>query len=103
MDNENKEENLPAQEVKSTSKTFFFIAVAACVLSAVAFGLSFSKLGIYALISSVLFEFASLAFCRAQKKKNYFQAIKIVVIITYVLLALSLALFVGGLVYSATK
>ena len=53
----------------NNGKTVFIcIAAAACALGAVAFGLAFTRLGIYSLICSVLFELASLAFCNAQKK-----------------------------------
>lgn len=88
-------------EVKSTSKVYFYIAIGACVLAATAFGLSFSFMGIYALIASLLLEFCALSFAVTQKKKNPFPALKFVFIAAYVLLGLSAALFVGGLVYSA--
>ena len=89
------------EEIKSTTKTYFYIAIAACVLSGVAFGLSFSVLGIYALIASLILELCALSFCVTQKKKNPFPALKFVFIAAYVLLALSALLFIGGLVYSA--
>ena len=89
-------------ETKSNSKVYFYIAIGACVLAAVAFGLSFSLLGIYALIASLLFELCALSFCVTQKKKNNFPALKFVFIAAYVLLGLSAVLFVGGLIYSAT-
>ena len=96
-----KKEVQENEEIKSTTKTYFYIAIAACVLSAVAFGLSFSFMGIYALISSLILELCALSFCVTQKKKNNFPALKFVFIAAYVLLALSALLFVGGLVYSA--
>ena len=89
------------EEIKNTTKTYFYIAIAACVLSAVAFGLSFSVLGIYALIASLVLELCALSFCVTQKKKNPFPALKFVFIAAYILLALSALLFIGGLVYSA--
>lgn len=96
----NKEE-INKEEIKSTTKTYFYVAIGACILAATAFGLSFSFLGIYALISSIIFELAALSFILTQKKKNNFPAVKIVLIISYVLLALSVLLFIGGLIYSA--
>ena len=93
---ENKDE-----EIKSTTKTYFYIAIAMCVLAATAFGLSFSFMGIYALIASLILELSALSFCVTQKKKNAFPALKFVFIAAYVLLALSALLFIGGLVYSA--
>ena len=88
-------------EIKSTTKTYFYIAIGACVLSAVAFGLSFSFMGIYALIASLILELCALSFCATQKKKNPFPALKFVFIAAYILLGLSALLFIGGLVYSA--
>ena len=96
-----KKEVQENEEIKSTTKTYFYIAIAACVLSSVAFGLSFSILGIYALIASLILELSALSFCVTQKKKNNFPALKFVFIAAYILLALSALLFVGGLVYSA--
>ena len=89
------------EEIKSTTKVYFYIAIAVCVLAAVAFGLSFSVLGIYALIASLILELCTLSFCVTQKKKNPFPALKYVFIAAYILLALSAFLFIGGLVYSA--
>ena len=89
------------EETKSTTKVYFYIAIAACVLSSVAFGLSFSILGIYALIASLILELCALSFSVTQKKKNPFPALKFVFIAAYVLLALSGLLFIGGLIYSA--
>ena len=96
---ENKE--IQENEVKSTTKAYFYTAIAAFVLSAVAFGLSFSFMGIYALIASLILELCALSFCVTQKKKNPFPALKFVFIAAYILLGLSGLLFVGGLVYSA--
>ncbi|MDE7082417.1 MAG: hypothetical protein K2O89_01775 [Clostridia bacterium] len=89
------------EEVQSTTKAYFYVAIVACVLSAVAFGLSFSFLGIYALIASIILELCALSFSITQKKKNNLPALKFVFIAAYVLLALSLLLFAGGLIYSA--
>ena len=96
-----EKKEIEENEVKSTSKTYFYIAIGACVLSAVAFGLSFSFMGIYALIASLILELCALSFCVTQKKKNPFPALKFVFIAAYILLSLSGLLFVGGLVYSA--
>lgn len=89
------------EEVKCTTKAYFYTAIVACVISALAFGLSFSFMGIYALIASLVSELCALSFAVTQKKKNPLPALKFVFIAAYVLLGLSAALFVGGLVYSA--
>ena len=96
-----KKEVQENKDEKSASKAYFYIAIGACVLAATAFGLSFSFMGLYALIASIILELCALSFCVTQKKKNNFPALKFVFIAAYVLLALSALLFVGGLVYSA--
>lgn len=99
--NETPTENPENGENKTDTKVYFYISIAACVLAAVAFGLSFSALGIYSLIASFLLEFCALSFATTQKKKNPFPAVKIATVTAYVLLGLSAALFIGGLIYSA--
>ncbi len=95
-DNEEKTENNAPE-----SKLFFRIALCACVLGAVALGLSFTALGIYATIASVLVEFGALAFLNSQKKKGYFTACKVVRIFCYVIVALAAAIVIGGIIYKA--
>lgn len=109
MDEENKnntenqtpetaENNL--NDTQNNGKTvFFYVAVIACILGAVAFGLAFTKLRIYSLICSIIFELASIAFCNAQKKANNFKAVKYVKICAYVLLGIFAAFFIGGIIY----
>ena len=81
-------------------KTYFFIAVGAVALAAAALGLSFvPALGVYSLIASVLFELAALSFLATQKKKNNFKGLFYATVATYVLLGLSILLFVGGMIY----
>lgn len=86
----------------SGTKIYFYIAIACTAVAAISFGLSFSVLGIYALIASIISELCALSFAATQKKKNPFPALKFVFIATYALLALSAALFIGGLIYSAS-
>lgn len=96
-----KEKKEVQEDTKSNTRAYFYVAIGACVLAAVAFGLSFSFMGVYALIASVISELCALSFCVTQKKKNSFPALKFVFIAAYVLLALSASLFVGGLIYSS--
>ena len=63
-------------------------------------GVSFSPAGIYALIAAVLTGIASLSFANYQKKKNNFQGLKIFYVAAYAALIVSLAIFVGGLIWS---
>lgn len=83
------------------NKIYFYLAIALCAAAAVLFGLSFTAVGIYALISSILCGIASLSFCSVQKKKYDFPQIKYAKIAAYIMLALSVLLFLGGLIYSA--
>lgn len=99
----NQPENGENQPQTNGKKIFFYIAIVSCALGAVAFGLAFTKLGIYSLICSVIFELASLAFCNAQKKANNFKAVKYVRIAAYILLGIFVAFFIGGIIYASTK
>lgn len=85
---------------KNTTRTYFFIAIGLLVLAAVAFGCTFIPgVGVYTLLASVLLELAALSFLSTQKKKNNFKAVFYVTVAAYVLLGLSILLFVGGLIY----
>jgi hypothetical protein len=85
-----------------TGKTYLYIAIVLNVLAAIALGLSFTILGIYSLIASVLFSLCAITFCNIQKKKNNVKGVKIVTIIAYIIFVLELILFNGGIIYSAT-
>lgn len=92
INNENSEQ--------SSTRTYFFIATVLLVLAAVAFGCAFIKgAGIYCLIASVLLELSALSFLSTQKKKNNFKAVFYVTVAAYVLLGLSLLLFIGGMIF----
>lgn len=83
-------------------RTYFYIAVAACVSGFMAFALSFvPNLGVYALISSILLGLISLAFSTRQKNKQDFKGLFYVKACAYVLIAAAGAVFIGGLIYSA--
>lgn len=95
----------PGDGGKNGGRARFYAAIAAAALAAAALGLAFIPLpyaGVYFLISSVLLEICSLAFSSSQKKINPFPAVKILQIFAYILLFLSGALFLGGLIYSST-
>ncbi|MBD5583743.1 MAG: hypothetical protein HDQ88_01535 [Clostridia bacterium] len=98
---EKEEKPVDAEAPVTTTKIYFYIAIVALGLGAVAFGLSFTVLGIYALISSIILELASLSFSTTQKKKNNFPAVKYIQIVTYALLIGFTVFFIGGLIYSA--
>lgn len=99
---ENENLNTPLPEKTSNGKKiYFYLAIALSVLCAVAYGLSFTFMGIYALISSILLGLCSLSFCTAQKKKNNFKGVFYVKICAYAILGIALLTFIGGLIYSA--
>ena len=82
---------------------YLYFAIGSLVLAATALGLSFTILGVYSLIASVLFELLSLSFLATQKKKCNLKCILYLTIAAYALLAASAALFIGGLVFSAMQ
>ena len=86
-----------------TGKAFAYVSIALTIAAIAAFGLMFTKLGIYALISSVLLSLASLTFANVQKKKNKFKNLIFVTVCAYVALGLSVAVFAGGIIWSAVK
>lgn len=85
-----------------TGKTYAYIAVALTVLGAVAFGLSFTVMGIYSLIASVLFSLGALTFANIQKKRNNFKELIFVFIAAYAVLAVTVAFFIGGIIWASS-
>ena len=81
-------------------KVYAYISAALAAASLVLTGVSFSPAGLYALIAAVLTGIASLSFANYQKKKNNFQGLKIFYVAAYAALIVSLAIFVGGLIWS---
>lgn len=89
-----------AENQNNKTRTRFFAALAMLVLALAAFGLSFTPhYGIYLLITSILLELSGLSFLSAQKKIFNFPAVKYLTITAYILLFLSGALFLGGIVF----
>lgn len=102
MDEENKNGQNGEPE-KYEGKLFAWVAIGLCAAGAVAFGLAFSALGIYALIASLIFQIASLTFVNLQKKKNDLKWLLYVKTAAYVLLVAALFLFAGGAIWSSLK
>lgn len=82
-------------------KTYFIIGLTATAASIAAFGLAFTPLGIYALISSIVIGMAAIAFLNTQKKRNPFRAVFYATVAAYILTAFYLLFFLGGLIVSA--
>ena len=102
MDEENKNGQNKEPE-KYEGKLFAFVAIGLCAAGAIAFGLSFTVLGIYALIASLIFQIAALTFVNLQKKKNDLKWLLYVRIAAYTLFVAALFLFAGGAIWSAVK
>ena len=97
-ENKNTQNNGPEN---NNEKLFAFVAIGLTVAGAVAFGLSFTVLGIYALIASLLLEIGAMTFVNVQKKKKDFKWLLYVKIAAYVLFFAAVLVFVGGTVFSA--
>ncbi|MDE6104551.1 MAG: hypothetical protein K2G38_02530 [Clostridia bacterium] len=97
------EEKLNEVKPEYHGKTYAYIAIGLIVAAAVFLGLIFTKLGIYSLIASALFSIAALAFENTQRKKNNLTWLKFVKIAAYIVFALTLAVLVGGIIYSLNK
>lgn len=93
MENENKNGN--GQYV------YAYIAIGLIIVGAIALGVSFTVLGVYALIASMLFEIAAMTFVNLQKRRQDLKWLIYLKIATYVLFGAALLIFVGGTVWSA--
>ena len=98
-DDKQQDENLPAY----TGKTYAFISAGLCAAAAVALGLSFTLLGVYSLIASVILSIASLSFLNVQKRKYNFKNLIIIRITALTVLGIAVAIFIGGIIWSAVK
>lgn len=98
---QNDEDNV----VQNSTRSYFYIALGLMVLAAAAFVSAFltGTIGVYLLIASVLMELAALSFLSTQKKKNNFKGVFYATVVAYVLLALSVLLFAGGLLYTSLR
>lgn len=83
-------------------RVYFYIAAGALALAATAFGLAFSPLGVYALIASIILDIAGLSFLTTQRKKNNFRGVLYLTIVAYALLAVTVTIFIIGMIYNAT-
>ncbi len=93
MENENKNGN--GQYV------YAYIAIGLIIVGAIALGVSFTVLGVYALIASMLFEIAAMTFVNLQKRRQDLKWLIYLKIAAYILCGAALLIFVGGTVWSA--
>ena len=90
-----------AQAPKKNGRILFYIAIACTSLGAIFFGLTFTPLAVYSLIASILFCLASLSLLGTQKKRENFKGVFALTIVTYILLGIFLAFFIGGVIWSS--
>lgn len=97
------EESKPEESGK-TSLVYFYIAIGCFALGCVLFGISFAikGAGVYLLISSMISTLASVSFLNAQKKHGETAACKVIRILSYVVMAAALIVFVIGMSVSAS-
>ena len=105
-ENKNTPENAPVNTPKKRNvdlkeMLYALIAIGLIVLGGVALGVSFTPLGIYALIASMLFEIAAMTFVNLQKRKKDFKWLLYVRIAAYVVFAAALIVFVGGTIWAS--
>lgn len=98
-----KDKFTPENTQPYTGRTYAYISIGLTALGAVFIGLTFTVLGIYALIASILLSLAAVAFANVQKRKNDFKQLLIIRILSHIVLCIGVILFVGGLIWSATK
>ena len=91
------------EEEKYEGRIYAFIAIGLTAFGILFFGLSFTVMGIYSLIASIILYIASLTFLNVQKKKNNLKWIIYVQIVTYVAFAVAFLFFAGGILWSADK
>ena len=88
--NKNGQNNGPEN---NGDKLFVFIAIALIAAGAVALGLYFTVLGIYALVTSALLEFAAMVCLNVQKKFGNFKWLIFVKIAAYAMFAAAVVVF----------
>ena len=87
-------ENKPPKKFEGC--IYLIIAIVFAVLGAVALGLSFTKLGVYALIACMLLEVVAITLLNLQKKEQDFKWLLYLKIATYLLFAAAIILFALG-------
>ena len=89
-------ENRPPEN--SNNKLYVIIAVVFAALGAVALGVSFTKLGGYALITAMLLEVVAITLINLQRKKENFKWLLYFKIAVYLMFAAAVILFATGVV-----
>ena len=93
MNEENKNERNNDPE-NGGGKLLVFIAIGLIALGAVALGLYFTVLGIYALVTSLVLEFAAMICTNIQKRRNDLKWLKFVNLAAYAVFFAAVAVLV---------
>lgn len=102
-----KKNNLPEEENEQQPERgyngfgYAYAATGLVIAGAAALALIFTVPGIYSLIASVILSIAALTFVNVQKRKNDFPKLKIIRICAYAVFGVAVAVFTGGLIWSA--
>ena len=96
-----EEENEQQPESGYNGFGYAYAAIGLIVTGIAALALIFTVLGIYSLIASVILSLAALTFVNIQKRKNDFPKLKIIKICAYIVFGIAVAVFIGGLIWSA--
>ena len=96
-------QNLPQEDLENYNNIHLYIAVFACVLTVVFFGLIFSPLGVYSLIVATLFALVALSFIKKHKKYKGDFVCKTVNVVAHILFGLCLLVFVCGIIAAALQ
>ena len=86
-----------------TGKTYAYIELGLMAGAALFFGLSFTVMGIYSLIASILLSLASITFINLQKKKYDFKWLIYIKIVAYIIFAVIFLFFAGGILWSGAE
>lgn len=85
---------------RKNGRTYFIVAIVCTALGGLFFGLT-SVLKVYALLAAILLCLTSLSFLGTQKKRENFKGVFVLTLITYILLGLLTAFFIGGVIWSS--
>ena len=97
-------EEQPEENGGKSSLVCFYIAIACFALGCLLFGISFAikGAGVYLLISSMIAELACVSFLNGQKRHGENKACKVMRILSYVVMAAGIIVFVIGMTVSAS-
>ncbi|MBE7088953.1 MAG: hypothetical protein E7370_05525 [Clostridiales bacterium] len=97
------DENLTEENLENYNNIHLYIAIVACALTAVFFGLIFTPMGVYSLIVATVFALIALNFIKKHKKYKCNFTCKAVNSVAHILFGLCLLTFVLGIIAAALQ